>query len=134
MGYIITGEDLASSLPGMTGPELEKAAEDAEALAETYAPCLFDPAFDPAAPVNARKVARFRAIVRRAVAYDAEAGSGAVTTTSVSAPGGFSKNQSVDTKQKQAGMLFSPAQIDALKALCGGRGRRAFGVSMIPGG
>lgn len=133
MGYILVGDDLASSLPGLTGPELEKVADDAEALAESFAPCLFDPAFDPGAAVNARKVARFKAIVRRAVAYDAEAGSGAVTTTSVSAPGGFSKNQSVDTKQKQAGMLFSPAQVDALRALCGGRGRRVFGVSMMPG-
>lgn len=131
MGYIITGEDLASSLPGLTGPELEKAADDAEALAETYAPCLFDPAFNPAAPANVRKVARFKAIVRRAVAYDAEAGAGAVTSTSTTA-GPFARNEQVDTTQKQSGMLFSPAQIDALRALCGGRGRRAFGVSMVP--
>lgn len=132
MGVIIDGRDLRSSLPGRTDEELEEVANDVEALAETYAPCLFLPTFDPALPTNARKVAQFKAIVRRAVAYDAEAGAGAVTTTAVSAPGGFSKNQSVDTTQKQAGMLFSPAQIEALKALCGRRAR-AGGVSMVPG-
>lgn len=131
MGLIIDGGDLRSSLPGRSDAELEEIAADVEALAETYAPCLFVASFDPATPVNARKVAQFKAIVRRAVAYDAEAGSGAVTTTSVSAAGGFSKNQSIDTTQKQAGMLFSPAQADALKALCGRR-LRAGGVSMVP--
>ena len=117
MAIYIGADDLRPSLPGKTDEQLEAMAVEAEALAAAYAPCLFAPGFDPADPVNARRVASAKAILRRAVVYDAEAGTGAVTSTSVRA-GDFSKDHQVDTKQKQSGMLFSPMQADALRALC----------------
>lgn len=120
---MLTGDDLASVLPDKTPEERDLIAADVEALAAIYTPCLAD--------LGAVQVAQFKAIVRRAVAYDVEAGGGAVTSRSLSA-GPFSRAEQVDTRQRQAGMLFAPAQIDALRALCGGRRRRAFSVSMIP--
>lgn len=117
MSAIIGVEDLRSSLPGKTDEQIEQLADEAEALAAAYAPCLFSPTFDAADPVNAQRVASFKAILRRAVAYDTAAGTGAVTSTSVRADA-FSKDQQIDTRQRQSGMLFSPLQIEALRRLC----------------
>ncbi|WP_010540380.1 hypothetical protein [Dietzia alimentaria] len=130
MSTIIGVDDLRSSLPGKTETEMQQIADEAEALAAAYAPCLFSPAFDAADPANAHRVASFKAILRRAVAYDSAAGSGAVTTTSVRADA-FSKDQQIDTRQRQSGMLFSPLQIDALRALCPPK-VRDLGVYSVP--
>lgn len=117
MSIIITVEDLRSSLPGRTDEEIQQFADEAEALAAAYAPCLFAPGFDRSSPVNAHRVASLKAILRRAIAYDVAAGSGAVTTTSVRADA-FSKDQQIDNRQRQSGMLFSPMQVEALRRLC----------------
>lgn len=117
MSSIIGVDDLRSSLPGKTDNELQQIADEAEALAAAYAPCLFAASFDPVDPVNAQRIASFKAILRRAVAYDTAAGHGAVTTTSVRADA-FSKDQQIDNRQRQSGMLFSPMQVEALRKLC----------------
>lgn len=117
MSIIISIQDLRSSLPGRTDEELQQFADEAEALAAAYAPCMFAASFDAQAPANAQRVASFKAILRRAVSYDVAAGTGAVTTTSVRADA-FSKDQQIDNRQRQSGMLFSPLQIDALRRLC----------------
>ena len=107
----IEPSDLAASLPDVDPVRLDEVIADAVAFARVYAPCIDSDAFK----ANAAKVAALKAILRKAIVYDIEAGSGAVTQQTA---GPFS--QSVDTTQRASSTFFSKAQQDALRALCRG--------------
>ncbi|MFI8660112.1 hypothetical protein ACIGKR_08985 [Rhodococcus qingshengii] len=101
----ITPEDLRPYLPGKSDTDLQGWIDDAMGIAIQIAPCIERPSFAHRAAL--------KAILRSAIRYNAAAGNGSVTQTSA---GPFQKT--VDTKQVQSGILFSPAQVAQLKDMC----------------
>lgn len=119
MAEIITPEDLALALPDEAPERLAEVIEDALAFARIYAPCI-DSVTDP------KKVAALRAVLRQAIVYNIEAGSGAVTQETA---GSFSR--SIDTTQPRSSTFFSPSQQDALRQLCAAPGIALTGAYSV---
>lgn len=105
----IEPNDLALALPDEDPARLAEVIEDAVALARVYAPCIDAAAFQ----ANDKRMATLKAILRAAVVYHVESGNGAVTQESA---GPFS--QTIDTSVRRSSTFFSPAQQEALRALC----------------
>lgn len=101
----ITPDDLRAVLPGLSDEALQDWIDDAEALAESLAPCITNPDFPHGAAL--------KALLRAAIRYNASGAGGAVTQISA---GPWQK--SVDTRNTSSGILFSPAQEKRLRALC----------------
>lgn len=102
---IISPDDLRPFLPNVPEADLQEWINDAWGIAEQIAPCINSPTFVHRAAL--------KAILRSAIRYNAGAGNGAVTQVSA---GSFQKT--VDTRQTQSGILFSPAQEKQLSELC----------------
>ncbi|MDV8066393.1 hypothetical protein R4P64_07740 [Rhodococcus sp. IEGM 1366] len=101
----ITIEDLRPYLPGRPDTDLQDYIDDALGIAIQIAPCIERPSFAHRAAL--------KGILRSAIRYNASAGNGSVTQTS---SGPFQKT--TDTRQAQSGILFSPAQVERLEAMC----------------
>jgi len=114
----ITPEDLRPFLPSVPDSDLQDWIDDAVGIAVSIAPCISKPGFPHGAAL--------KAILRSAIRYNAGAGNGAVTQVSA---GSFQKT--VDTRQTQSGILFSPAQEDRLRALCRPRAPK-YGAYSVP--
>lgn len=97
--------DLRPFLPGQTDEQIQGWIDDALALAITFAPCIERPTFAHRAAL--------KALLRSAIRYSVGAADGAVTQVS-----GGPWQKSVDTRQAQSGVLFSPAQIERLEQMC----------------
>lgn|SRR5690606_10150820 len=115
---IISPDDLRPFLPNVPEADLQEWINDAVGLAGQIAPCIFSPKFPHRAAL--------KAILRSAIRYNAGAGNGAVTQVSA---GSFQKT--VDTRQTQSGVLFSPSQIERLEALCRSRTPN-YGAYSVP--
>lgn len=101
----ITPEDLRPYLPGKSDTDLQEWIDDALGIAIQIAPCIERPSFAHRAAL--------KAILRSAIRYNASTGNGAVTQMSA---GPF--QQTIDARQAQSGILFSPAQVVQLKDMC----------------
>ncbi|GAA3175791.1 hypothetical protein [Rhodococcus baikonurensis] len=98
-------EDLRPYLPGLPDEELQRWIEDAVGIAAQLAPCIERASFAHRAAL--------KAILRSAIRYNASTGNGGVTQMSA---GPF--QQTIDARQAQSGILFSPAQVRQLEAMC----------------
>ncbi|HEY1176482.1 MAG TPA: hypothetical protein VGF17_10015 [Phytomonospora sp.] len=118
---IIEPTDLEGLMPsGWTPQQVQAEIDDALAWARFYVPCLDN------LPVG--DVAAVKAVLRKAVPYNAKAASstGGEVRTVNAGPLGFTTEQRAP---RESGAYFSPTQIKALESLCQSRGRR-FGTIM----
>lgn len=108
MAYLeLQYEDVQPLVPGESQAKVQIHIEDALARAMSLVPEL-------SGEVTDAQASAAKAIIRRAVARTAEAGSGAVVTQSQSA-GPLSHSQTVENKK--AGQLFWANEVQELKAL-----------------
>jgi hypothetical protein len=85
----------------------EAMIEDALAVAEQVAPCLFEDDLTP------KKAAAAKAVIRRALLRWNEAGTGAAQSLTALA---FS--QTIDTRQQNSRGLFWPSEVTELQDIC----------------
>lgn len=114
MTVFITAADLTISPGGenISADWAEAMITDTVAKAALVAPCILRPDFAE----NEWKMAALKAILRTAILRWADAGSGALSSYSVSA-GPFSQSESFDNRQYRRAM-FWPTEIIDLRKLC----------------
>lgn len=117
---LIGFEHLTPFVADLDEAKAREMIDDAIALAIEAAPCLADPAFNKRGAV--------RAILRGALLRWIESGSGALSSVNETA-GPFSTVQTFDTRQDRNSM-YRPAEINALRRLCGKSGFGAFAVDL----
>lgn len=120
-------DDLLPFIPEMDELKAELMIEDAIALAGLYAPCIVS-----GEDLSEARAAAAKSIIRRAIIRLEDAGSGALSSTQVSA-GPFQQSDSFDTRS--LGMnLFTRVEADQLRKLCDNPAARGFSVDMTPDG
>lgn len=114
--------DLRPFDPKIDAAKAQLMITDALAMAEVFAPCIFEPEFT--------KTAAAKAIIRGAILRWNEQGSGGLVQTTKAA-GSFSVSQTVDNKQVRK-VAFWPSEITDLQALCGPSQAMAFTIDTYP--
>lgn len=109
---LLTTEDIEPFTPDKTPTERQALIDSAVALASYYAPCLTIEPVDPRVATIAKHV------IIKAIKYDLDAEAAGVLTRQSEQLGPYG----VTNYAHRSGTLFSPAQIDILRGLCGGTG------------
>ena len=119
MAAIIEPSDLDGKMPtGWTPDQVQAEIDTAVAWARIYVPCLDN--------LDVGDVAAVKAVLRKAVPYNAAAASsptGSTINRVDAGPMGFSTET---TAPRDSGTYFSPAQVTVLERLCASR--RRFGT------
>lgn len=114
--------DLRPFDPNIDAAKATLMITDALAMAEVFAPCIFEPGFT--------KTAAAKAIIRGAILrWNEQGAAGSVSTTKVA--GGYTVSQTVDTKQVRK-VAFWPSEITDLQSLCGSSQVQAFTIDTYP--
>lgn len=118
---LLTVEDIESITPDMTVDERESLIESAEAIAAHYAPCL------RVSEVPEHIAAVAKAIIKKAIEYDVKAGESGANIRQHEQLGPYG---ATNFGPRTSGTLFSPAQIEVLRSLCGNGVGGAYSVSL----